>query len=35
MIDASALVPQKAFLTKGIGRHKEMLTSYELALRDA
>ncbi len=35
MIDASTLVPQKAFLTKGIGRHKEMLTSYELALRDA
>ena len=35
MIDAAALVPQKAFLTKGIGRHKEMLTSYELALRDA
>ena len=35
MIDGKALVPQKAFLTKGVGRHKEMLTSYELALREA
>ena len=35
MIDAESLVPQKAFLTKGIGRHKERLTSYELALRSA
>jgi arginine decarboxylase len=35
MIHTGGLVPQKAFLTKGIGRHKEMLTSYELALRDA
>ena len=35
MIDSDVLVPQKAFLTRGIGRHKEMLTSYELALRDA
>lgn len=28
-------VPTKAFLTKGVGRHKEKLTSFELALRDA
>ena len=35
MIDSQALVPQLAFLTKGIGRHKERLTSYELALRNA
>ena len=31
----SALVPTKVFLTKGIGRHRENLTSFELALRDA
>ncbi len=35
MIDTTAIVPQEAFLTKGIGRHKEMLTSYEMALRNA
>ncbi len=35
MIDATAIVPREAFLTKGIGRHKEMLTSYEMALRNA
>ena len=28
-------VPAKAFLTKGVGRHKEKLTSFELALREA
>jgi arginine decarboxylase len=28
-------VPAKAFLTKGVGRHKEKLTSFEMALRDA
>jgi arginine decarboxylase len=28
-------MPSKAFLTKGVGRHKEKLTSFELALRDA
>ncbi len=28
-------VPQKAFFTKGIGRHKNKLQSFELALRDA
>jgi arginine decarboxylase len=29
------LVPKEMFLTKGVGRHKEQLTSFELALRDA
>lgn len=28
-------VPQAMFLTKGVGRHREQLTSFELALRDA
>ncbi|WP_424245541.1 arginine decarboxylase [Elusimicrobium posterum] len=28
-------VPQEIFLTKGIGRHKEQLASFEEALRDA
>ncbi|KKU91061.1 MAG: putative pyruvoyl-dependent arginine decarboxylase [Candidatus Jorgensenbacteria bacterium GW2011_GWA1_48_11] len=28
-------VPQKMFFTKGVGRHKEYLQSFELALRDA
>jgi arginine decarboxylase len=30
-----AMVPKKIFFTKGVGRHKERLTSFELALRDA
>ncbi|MFH1826334.1 MAG: arginine decarboxylase, pyruvoyl-dependent [bacterium] len=29
------LVPKKMFLTKGVGRHKEKLASFEMALRDA
>lgn len=29
------LVPRAMFLTKGMGRHTEQLTSFELALRDA
>lgn len=29
------LVPSKIFLTKGVGRHKEKLASFEMALRDA
>ena len=29
------MVPQKVFLTKGVGRHKDYLQSFELALRDA
>jgi arginine decarboxylase len=28
-------VPKKVFFTKGVGIHKEYLTSFELALRDA
>jgi arginine decarboxylase len=27
--------PRRAFLTRGVGRHKERLTSFEMALRDA
>ena len=29
------IVPRKVFLTKGVGRHKEKLASFELALRMA
>jgi len=29
------MIPQKVFLTKGVGIHKNKLTSFELALRDA
>ena len=29
------MVPKKIFFTKGKGKHKERLTSFELALRDA
>ena len=29
------MVPQRIFLTKGVGVHKEQLTSFEMALRDA
>jgi arginine decarboxylase len=28
-------VPDKIFMTKGVGRHKEKLVSFEMALRDA
>lgn len=28
-------VPQEAFLTKGVGKHKEKLQSFEMALRNA
>ena len=28
-------IPEKIFFTKGVGTHKERLTSFELALRDA
>jgi arginine decarboxylase len=35
VIDPQTFLPTKAFLTKGVGRHKEKLTSFELALRDA
>jgi arginine decarboxylase len=29
------LIPSKMFFTKGVGRHKEHLQSFEMALRDA
>jgi len=29
------MVPGKMFLTRGVGRHREKLTSFEMALRDA
>jgi arginine decarboxylase len=29
------LIPRAMFLTKGMGRHRQQLTSFELALRDA
>ena len=29
------LVPKMAYLTKGVGKHKEKLASFEMALRDA
>ena len=35
MINTQTFLPAKAFLTKGIGRHKEKLTSFEMALREA
>jgi len=28
------MVPQRMFLTKGVGKHKDRLTSFEMALRD-
>lgn len=35
MFDLMHFVPTKGFLTRGVGRHKEKLTSFEMALRDA
>jgi arginine decarboxylase len=32
---ALSMVPKKVFFTKGVGKHRERLTSFELALRDA
>ena len=32
---AKDMVPKKIFFTKGVGKHRERLTSFELALRDA
>ena len=29
------MIPKKLFFTKGVGVHKDRLTSFELALRDA
>ena len=31
----TTMIPKKLFLTNGVGRHKEELQSFELALRDA
>ena len=31
----SNMVPKKVFLTKGVGRHREKLGSFEMALRSA
>lgn len=33
--DTELYVPSKIFFTKGVGRHKDYLQSFELALRDA
>lgn len=33
--DAASFVPSQAFLTSGVGIHRERLTSFEMALRDA
>lgn len=35
MIESGSFVPTRAFLTRGVGRHKEKLTSFEMALRHA
>ena len=35
MIPLAGFVPEKVFFTKGVGAHKERLTSFEMALRDA
>ena len=29
------LIPRKLFLTRGVGVHREKLTSFEMALREA
>jgi len=35
LFQGEKLVPRKAFFTSGVGVHKEKLTSFEMALRDA
>lgn len=35
MFDPQTFLPTRAFLTQGVGRHKEKLTSFEEALREA
>jgi arginine decarboxylase len=35
MKSMSLFVPNRIFLTKGVGRHREKLASFEMALRDA
>jgi arginine decarboxylase len=32
---SKSMVPKRIFFTKGVGKHRERLTSFELALRDA
>ncbi|TMA66565.1 MAG: pyruvoyl-dependent arginine decarboxylase, partial [Deltaproteobacteria bacterium] len=32
---SAAYVPRKIFLTKGVGKHREKLSSFEMALRSA
>jgi arginine decarboxylase len=34
-MDSSSFVPRQMFLTRGVGRHREKLASFELALRKA
>ena len=34
-LSTQPIVPSKAFLTRGVGMHREKLTSFEMALRDA
>ena len=33
--DVVGFVPKEMFFTKGVGKHREKLTSFELALRSA
>lgn len=35
MLGPDSFVPKKIFLTRGVGMHRERLTSFEMALRDA
>jgi arginine decarboxylase len=35
LVSNRIFVPKKVFFTKGVGRHQEKLSSFELALRDA
>ena len=35
MMETKTLIPAQVFFTKGVGRHRDYLQSFELALRDA
>src|SRR5512146_2354022 len=35
ILSESKMIPKAFFFTKGVGKHKEQLQSFELALRDA
>ena len=35
VINTTMYVPKQLFFTKGVGTHREKLTSFEMALRDA